>query len=278
MLGKSFYLTTGELARLFGVKKQTLFHYDDMGIFRPEMLGENGYRYYSYPQLETFAVILMLRELGVSISHIKELVKQPSPEGFSKLLESYQDIIDGKINRLKWAKSYIERKLNSIEEGFHAPIGEILFQNMQNRHIITTEYRGDSDLRAVNMAVSRHFKYCHSLGLHSSYPEGAMIPLDSVSGEEYRYSKLYSVVDDVDFESAEIGGDTTNVEAFGGNFLAIYDDRGYRNIHSSCLKLKEYATSHNLTLGDHFYEEVILDDFSTEGYDHYLVKLSIGVK
>ena len=40
----------------------------------------------------------------------------------------------------------------------------------------------------------------------------------------------------------------------------------------------EYAEAHNLTLGDRFYEDVILDDLSTEGYYNYLVKLSIKVK
>ena len=38
------YLTTGEFAKLCGVKKQTLFHYDQIGILKPELSGENGYR------------------------------------------------------------------------------------------------------------------------------------------------------------------------------------------------------------------------------------------
>ena len=66
------YFTTGEFAKLFGIKKQTLFHYDQCGIFKPDVIGENGYRYYSYSQPETFAIIAMLRELGVSIHEIKE--------------------------------------------------------------------------------------------------------------------------------------------------------------------------------------------------------------
>ena len=61
-------------------------------------------------------------------------------------------------------------------------------------------------------------------------------------------------------------------------FLAIYDNHGYANIHANCLKLMEYAEAHNLTLGDRFYGDVILDDLSTDGYYNYLVKLSIKVK
>ncbi len=72
MKSKKTYFTTGEFAKIFDVKKQTLFHYDSCGIFKPDIIDENGYRYYSFTQLETFATIRTLRDLGVHINEIKE--------------------------------------------------------------------------------------------------------------------------------------------------------------------------------------------------------------
>lgn len=66
MKSKKTYFTTGEFAKIFDVKKQTLFHYDSCGIFKPDIIGENGYRYYSFTQLETFAIIRTLRGFGGS--------------------------------------------------------------------------------------------------------------------------------------------------------------------------------------------------------------------
>lgn len=40
------YMTTGEFAAAKGVSKDTLFHYDDIGLFCPEKVSENGYRLY----------------------------------------------------------------------------------------------------------------------------------------------------------------------------------------------------------------------------------------
>ena len=57
------YMTTGEFASAMGVSKDTLFHYDDIGLFCPEKVSENGYRYYSIYQMETFDTIRMLRDL-----------------------------------------------------------------------------------------------------------------------------------------------------------------------------------------------------------------------
>jgi len=51
------YMTTGEFASAMGVSKDTLFHYDDIGLFCPEKVSENGYRYYSIYQMETFDTI-----------------------------------------------------------------------------------------------------------------------------------------------------------------------------------------------------------------------------
>ena len=45
------YYTTGEFAELCGIKKKTLFHYDDIDLFKPEKVMSNGYRYYSHEQL-----------------------------------------------------------------------------------------------------------------------------------------------------------------------------------------------------------------------------------
>ena len=94
------YFTTGEFAKIFGVKKQTLFYYDECGIYKPDISGENGYRYYSFTQLEIYAVILMLRELDVPRNEIKDPMYHRSPEGLIALLESKRNQLDNKISYL----------------------------------------------------------------------------------------------------------------------------------------------------------------------------------
>ena len=55
------YIKTGEFAKLVGVTKHTLFYYDKIGLFSPEIKLENGYRFYSFDQLDVFDVIQTLR-------------------------------------------------------------------------------------------------------------------------------------------------------------------------------------------------------------------------
>ena len=95
------YFTTGEFARLCNVKKQTLFHYDDIGILSPEVVGENGYRYYSYTQLKIFSTISMLKELDMPLAEIKDYLDHRSPQAFLELLEQQKKEVDEKIKELQ---------------------------------------------------------------------------------------------------------------------------------------------------------------------------------
>lgn len=285
------YLTTGEFAKLFGVKKQTMFHYDDMGIFRPEIVGDNGYRYYGYDQMETFSIILMLRELGLSISEIKEQIESRSPESLVELLDSKITDVDKKIDRLKWAKEYIRRKTVTTLEGIairdaHGDLrtGEVFYQELPDEVMITTRYSGSVDDRTMNEAVGEHFRYLRSLGLDSCYPDGATIPRSSVelseSGIRYSYDRYYTILTDSEAKRLLSAGgrDRLTMLDGGGKFIAIYDERGYSGVGECIVKLLRYADEHGLRLGEDFYEDVIWDDLSGRSNDNYLIKISIRVK
>ena len=79
-MDRNLYMTTGEFAALMGVSKHTLFHYDDIGLFSPEYVAENGYRMYSRYQLETLETILMLRDLGMPLKEIRQFLQVRSPK------------------------------------------------------------------------------------------------------------------------------------------------------------------------------------------------------
>ena len=64
--------TTGELARLNGISKQTLIFYDRAGVFSPnEKDPRNGYRYYGADQLEVLDPSLILKDMGLSLQEIR---------------------------------------------------------------------------------------------------------------------------------------------------------------------------------------------------------------
>lgn len=92
-MGKQEYLSAGRFAALVGTTKETLFHYDEIGLFVPKRREANGYRYYAMDQMETFDVIGMLRELGMPLAEIRNYLEQRSPEKFGVLLEQEEKVV-----------------------------------------------------------------------------------------------------------------------------------------------------------------------------------------
>jgi DNA-binding transcriptional MerR regulator len=72
----------GEFAELAGVSAKTLRFYDEIGVLRPASVdARTGYRHYLPKQLEDLASILALKNLGVSLAQIRELITKKGSGG-----------------------------------------------------------------------------------------------------------------------------------------------------------------------------------------------------
>lgn len=63
-----------ELAKLAGVSHQTLHHYDRIGLLKPSVRMENGYRVYSEEDLLKLQQIIALKSFGFELSQIGHLI------------------------------------------------------------------------------------------------------------------------------------------------------------------------------------------------------------
>ncbi|MBE6825095.1 MAG: MerR family transcriptional regulator [Ruminococcaceae bacterium] len=118
--------TTGEVAKLCDVTVRTVQYYDTRGILVPSELTEGGRRLYSEDDLKKLRVICFLRELGLSISSISEiLADEDSQSVITLLLEQHgqslkaeYDECKERLDKLKDLKSQLKTtsdfSLNSI--------------------------------------------------------------------------------------------------------------------------------------------------------------------
>lgn len=82
--------TTGELARLCGVTVRTVQYYDTRGILIPSALTEGGRRLYSEEDVKRMKTICFLRELGLPIDTVGQLLSEPDPGSVISLLLDQQ--------------------------------------------------------------------------------------------------------------------------------------------------------------------------------------------
>lgn len=264
------YFTTGEFAKLCKVKKQTLFHYDDIGIFSPEIKKENGYRYYSYNQFEVFGVISILKEMDMPLKNIKAYLDHRSPQDLIDLLKKQIVEIDRKLEDLVWLKEFLNTKVQLTQDGMQIETGLVQIEELlEDDPFIATAYDDSNDEKKIAQAVSEHFYFCHDLDIYSAYSIGAMIPTDKIPTENYyNYSHFYTKLNKSESHQA-------NYRKPCGKYAVLYHQGGYDNASLDYAKLVEYMKTHGFTMGNYFYEDIILDELSMKGYDNYVLKISV---
>ena len=90
--------TTGELAKLCGITVRTVQFYDQRGILVPSALTEGGRRLYSGEDLKRMKIICFLRETGLSLDTISQLLKEEDPGSvIAVLLEQQEQVLRGEI-------------------------------------------------------------------------------------------------------------------------------------------------------------------------------------
>ena len=85
--------TTGEIAKIAGVTVRTVQYYDSRGILIPSDFSEGGRRLYNEDDLRKLRLICFLRELGIPISSIAELLSEPNADHVINLLFEQQELI-----------------------------------------------------------------------------------------------------------------------------------------------------------------------------------------
>lgn len=86
------HYTTGEIARLCGVTVRTVQYYDKRGILMPEALSDGGRRLYGEDDVRKLRIICFLRDIGLSIDSIAELLQEEHPDRVIDLLLQQQRV------------------------------------------------------------------------------------------------------------------------------------------------------------------------------------------
>ncbi len=102
--------TTGEIAKLCGVTVRTVQYYDTRGILEPSELTEGGRRLYTDDDLHKMKIICFLRDLGLPIDSISQILSEEDPSSVISLLLGQQEA------DLKNEISERQEKLSRLED------------------------------------------------------------------------------------------------------------------------------------------------------------------
>ena len=104
-----------EIAKLAGTTSRTLRHYDDIGLLAPARIGSNGYRYYDEPALVRLQRIMLLRQLGLGLPSIGEVLDRE--ESAPHALRSHLEWLQQEQERLTRQIASVEHTITALEGG-----------------------------------------------------------------------------------------------------------------------------------------------------------------
>jgi DNA-binding transcriptional MerR regulator len=107
----------GEFSKLALVTVRTLRHYDELGLLKPEQIDRfTGYRYYTFEQLARLNRILALKDLGLSLDQIAQLLDtNPTREQIVGMLKLKQVELQERISQEQVQLQRVSAWLTQLE-------------------------------------------------------------------------------------------------------------------------------------------------------------------
>ncbi|WP_406590109.1 MerR family transcriptional regulator [Bacillus atrophaeus] len=264
------YFTTGEFAKLCHVKKQTLFHYDEIGLLSPEIKKENGYRYYSYNQFELFQVIGLFKEVGVPLKRIKQLLKGKTPEDIVALLKEKSFEMENKIKKFKHLQTIIQTKVKLTEQALETDFSSVSFQYLEEEKFMISRNTLNLPERKYIAAISELIRYVQLHELDEGYPVGGIFAREQILEKDfYNYSHFYIKVQE--------GIEKINYHVRPKGLYAVGYQKG-DEAEDAYRRIIQFIEKNRMRMGEYAYEEYMLDEVVVDGLENQITKILLQVK
>jgi len=103
------YMRIGEIAKKAGVTVRTLSYYDKEGLLTPSSESEGGYRLYTDKDVARLMQILMLKDIGFTLSEIKnKLVAMDTTAGVVEAITEHAATVRNEIEHLTESLNALE--------------------------------------------------------------------------------------------------------------------------------------------------------------------------
>ncbi|MBU5439537.1 MerR family transcriptional regulator [Tissierella sp. MSJ-40] len=265
---KSKTFTTGEFAQRFGIKKDTLFYYDRIGLFHPAGVNDNGYRYYTVPQLDVFWMLQSLRELNFPLKTLKHYVNAPSPEELIALSKEQLSRVKQEIRKLEQIHWLLSSIVTYSEEALSAPLDEISLIELPAEPILySNPIPKENDIASGEEWFSYYDRFLKETELKGPAYVGSIVSQkDLLAGRFEKVDRLFVRMDNADAKLKP-----------AGLYAVTYHKGPYESVLEIYEPFLRQLKEQGLTVCGDAYEEYLLGKLSTQNQTDFIFKISLAV-
>lgn len=261
-------LTTGEFAKLCNVTKHTLYHYNDIGLLKPNYCNDNGYRMYTYDQLNLFYFISVMKEMNMSLNEINLFLNNRTPEKVKSLFENRIDELDDEINRIKKLQNMLKSRIEKIDYASCINSEEIKIEYEEEEKLfLSKSLKNDTDKNLFFMVKNNFNQFINNYSLN--YSLSTLISIEKINDSYNFIPENFLFNCETEIPSCRL------FIKKSGKYLVAYHKGSYNNIESTYDKMISYINRNNLKIGDYSYVKNLLDALTTPSKDMHLLKIVI---
>lgn len=267
---KNTLFTIGQFAALHKINKKTLMWYDEIGLFKPAYIKENGYRYYSYQQSATLETILMLRELDVSLEEIKQFMENRTLDRFNTLLQKKIVELNQTISHLKSIQDTLIHHQQDMDMLNSLDLSAISIIQKQGASLLVVDAPEELPFEQQIERVILEAKKYNLHRLHdASY--GSMLSVENLyRGNFTDYEALYIEL------PFSISNPKLHIQP-SGTYLRAFCKGNWDNLPKRYKEIITYAKQHELTLYGYAYETGI-NELVIDHIDDYITQIEISIQ
>lgn len=266
-------VTTGQFAAIYGINKRTLMYYDDIGLFKPATVRENGYRYYTYGQGGLFDVIQLLRKLRIPLEEIKNHLTDYTPQTLRTLLDNQNQKLEQEIAELMWLQRVVRNKIDNMEAKLSVASEKIEIVEATAQAIVVSEATSGMSMEQTMKVMVDFAQDCYHSRIYSGYPMGHMLDAPQMQWQGI-FNQLSRCFYRVDEKTSEAVNRTYKP---AGRYLVTHYKGPWPEMDQAFQRLVDYANGHDLTFMGHAYVESILDEAMATAEDPYYCEVRISV-
>lgn len=174
-------LSIGKMAEINNLTVATLRLYDELGLLHPRRKDpQSGYRYYDMAQNARLDMIAYMKELGMSLAEIADILKKEDITLIETILIRKNEQLHSQMRELKARHNAVERAIASVERYRKSPVkGTIALEYIDRRYLWglpcrdnfydTDIYAYERELMYLRQALmNRGFSHIHSYATGTS--------------------------------------------------------------------------------------------------------------
>lgn len=119
---KKQVMQIGDFAQKAGVSVRAIRYYEELGLIRPESHSNGGFRLYGHENLKRLQVINFLKDLGLSLTEIRQILLAKKPSGgdrqtvefLLKIFAEKLNLVESRLENLNRMKDELARAIKIL--------------------------------------------------------------------------------------------------------------------------------------------------------------------